>query len=469
MSIFADQVSMPTFGMTQYSGDWRSKARANIAARENAMLQQMAEATDPQTQIDTGMAQLSSFFNPETEEESDIDKLVNVLSMVNQGADPKTVAAVNAAQSAGEADAADKEAREKGLARQTAEIFFADPEGSFTSDEAVGQNILQYPVVGGAMAAAGEAARRKMSPISGLPKDRKAAKEAIKKLAKTKEGKGFLKILARRAPGMLARRGALAATGIGAIPALVSLIPELAYIAAEVYAPETTTKVEEAVGGTLKNIGGGIMDMFRGDDNFQVGQNTKKAHGGRVHKFSGGIMSAAGMAFPQFINQIANPVQNQITNPVQTNILPSPNVMLPYTPFMTPEYAAQYYSQNFGAGAATPAITPAVMPTSTGTTTSDPGNIASNVGSPVGAGAVGYGSPAAPIFAQPQRGGEGNPNANATTIDAFGNTVPANSTAYGIDPATGNLVASFVPSHTTMISVGDPAPAPLQQLTICTI
>ena len=42
MSIFADQVSMPTFGMTQYSGDWRSKARA-IAARENAMLQQMAE------------------------------------------------------------------------------------------------------------------------------------------------------------------------------------------------------------------------------------------------------------------------------------------------------------------------------------------------------------------------------------------------------------------------------------------
>ena len=68
MSIFADQVSMPTFGMTQYSGDWRSKARANIAARENAMLQQMAAATDPQTQIDTGMAQLSSFFNPETEE-----------------------------------------------------------------------------------------------------------------------------------------------------------------------------------------------------------------------------------------------------------------------------------------------------------------------------------------------------------------------------------------------------------------
>ena len=96
MSIFADQVSMPTFGMTQYSGDWRSKARANIAAE----LQQMAEATDPQTQIDTGMAQLSSFFNPETEEVSDIDKLVNVLSMVNQGADPTTVAAVNAVQEA---------------------------------------------------------------------------------------------------------------------------------------------------------------------------------------------------------------------------------------------------------------------------------------------------------------------------------------------------------------------------------
>ena len=64
MSIFADQVSMPTFGMTQHSGDWRSKARANIAARENAMLQQMAAATDPRTQIDTGKAQLSIFFNP---------------------------------------------------------------------------------------------------------------------------------------------------------------------------------------------------------------------------------------------------------------------------------------------------------------------------------------------------------------------------------------------------------------------
>ena len=151
MSIFADQVSMPTFGMTQYSGDWRSKARANIAARENAMLQQMAAATDPQTQIDTVWLNFLVFYSPIPQlphrEESDIDKLVNVLSMVNQGADPKTVAAVNAAQSAGEADAADKEAREKGLARQTAEIFFADPEGSFTSDEAVGQNILQYPVV----------------------------------------------------------------------------------------------------------------------------------------------------------------------------------------------------------------------------------------------------------------------------------------------------------------------------------
>ena len=157
-----------------------------------------------------------------------------------------------------------------------------------------------------------------MSPISGLPKDRKAAKEAIKKTSKNQRRKRVFKNISQKSSWYVSKKRALAATGIGAIPALVSLIPELAYIAAEVYAPETTTKVEEAVGGTLKNIGGGIMDMFRGDDNFQVGQNTNKAHGGRVHKFSGGIMSAAGMAFPQFINQIANPVQNQITNPVQT-------------------------------------------------------------------------------------------------------------------------------------------------------
>ena len=78
------------------------------------------------------------------------------------------------------------------------------------------------------------------TPILNPMKQVFGNEEAIKKLAKTKEGKGFLKILARRAPGMLARRGAVAATGIGAIPALVSLIPELAYIAADVYAPETT-------------------------------------------------------------------------------------------------------------------------------------------------------------------------------------------------------------------------------------
>ena len=466
MSIFADQVSMPTFGMTQYSGDWRSKARANIAARENAMLQQMAAATDPQTQIDTGMAQLSSFFNPETEEVSDIDKLVNVLSAVNQGADPTTVAAIDAVQSAGESDIADREAREPGFFDEFTPKD--DATGEYT-DQSVGEAAVNQALVAAAIPGIATlpsdikaGSKRLATKIPGL-KDTKFADAGAKGL--TSKLQDFVNSPAakKQIAKKLLTRAALLGTGPVGIAILVG---EGAYLAAKSGlmgegAAQAIQTAEGKVGGALRNVGGGIMDMFRGDDNFEIGSNTKKAHGGRVHKFSGGIMSAAGMAFPQFINQIANPVQNPVQNQIYTPP-PPPATMLPYTPFMTPEYAAQYYSQSFAGNPATPTITPAVMPTSTGTTTSDPGNIASNVGSPVGAGAVGYGSPAAPIFAQPQRGGEGNPNANATTVDAFGNTVPANSTAYGIDPATGNLVASFVPSHTTMISVGDPAPAPLQ-------
>ena len=150
MSIFADNVTMPTFDMTSYGGDWRSKARANIQARENAMLNAQALQESNQSKIDTGMGQLAEFFNPKEDTNSDIENLLNVLSLTNQGADPTTVAAVNAAQEQTEEEEENKSALKKG-----AELFFADDEGSFTSDEAVGQNILQYPVVGGAMAAAG--------------------------------------------------------------------------------------------------------------------------------------------------------------------------------------------------------------------------------------------------------------------------------------------------------------------------
>ena len=57
---------------------------------------------------------------------------------------------------------------------------------------------------------------------------------------------------------------------------------------------------------TLRNVGGGIMDMFRGDDNFQVGQNTKK-HTVDVFKFSGGIMSEGVWPSDKFLNQIVDP------------------------------------------------------------------------------------------------------------------------------------------------------------------
>ena len=335
MSIFADQVSMPTFGMTQYSGDWRSKARANIAARENAMLQQMAEATDPQTQIDTGMAQLSSFFNPETEEVSDIDKLVNVLSMVNQGADPTTVAAVNAVQ---EAD--DSEEYDPGIVKEILNEFTPKDEASIAAGgpEYTDASVTDSAIYGGALAGqlSQPAARKIYKGVTGktttdLIKDLDPKSARKYNLPGPKMFKDLVKELTKKGGKKAALRLGLMGLGpVGAALNLALLAGELCYAGAKYLAPEATENFQSAVGGTLRNVGGGIMDMFRGDDNFQVGQNTKKAHGGRVHKALGGIMGGLG----------------NITNTLYTPP-PPPATMLPYTPFMTPEYAAQYYSQNF--------------------------------------------------------------------------------------------------------------------------
>ena len=135
--------------------------------------------------------------------------------------------------------------------------LFGDDEGSFTSDEAVGQNALlaaTFPAVG----AAYKGGQKLIEPIAG-----KVTKESIEKAAGTAGGKGFLKYFARRAPTMLAKRGALAATGVGAIPAALSLIPELAYMGADYFAPEATDKFEKAVGSGIKTgasaVGSGLQ------------------------------------------------------------------------------------------------------------------------------------------------------------------------------------------------------------------
>ena len=271
MSIFADEVSMPTFGMTQHSGDWRSKARANIAARENAMLQQMAAATDPQTQIDTGMAQLSSFFNPETEEVSDIDKLVNVLSMVNQGADPTTVAAVNAVQ---EAD--DSEEYDPGIVKEILNEFTPKDEASIAAGgpEYTDASVTDSAIYGGALAGqlSQPAARKIYKGVTG-----KTTTDLLKDLdpKSTRKGflpKGLLKELTKKGGKKAALRLGLMGLGpVGAALNLALLAGELGYAGAKYLAPEATENFQSAVGGTLRNVGGGIMDMFRGDDNFEIG------------------------------------------------------------------------------------------------------------------------------------------------------------------------------------------------------
>jgi len=135
--------------------------------------------------------------------------------------------------------------------------LFGDDEGSFTSDEAVGQNALlaaSFPAIG----AAYKGGQKLIEPIAG-----KVTKESIEKAAETAGGKGFMKYFARRAPAMLAKRGALAATGVGAVPAALSLIPELAYMGADYFAPEATDKFEKAVGSGIKTgasaVGSGLQ------------------------------------------------------------------------------------------------------------------------------------------------------------------------------------------------------------------
>ena len=150
-----------------------------------------------------------------------------------------------------------------------------------------------------------------MQPITG-----KVTKEAIEA-----GPKGFMKYFARRAPAMLAKRGALAATGVGAIPAAISLIPELAYMGADYFAPEATDRFEKAVGSGIKTgaetVGSGLqsgvdyLQSFMPESDYvddrtedEVARDNEIAsqyfmnpynNGGRVEMFRGGSMRDSGM------------------------------------------------------------------------------------------------------------------------------------------------------------------------------
>ena len=151
MSIFADNVTMPTFDMTSYGGDWRSKARANIQARENAMLNAQALQESNQSKIDTGMGQLAEFFNPKEDTNSDIENLLNVLSLTNQGADPTTVAAVNAAQEANEGE---DEEYDPGLVKEILNEFTPKDEASIAAGgpDYTDASVTDSAIYGGALA-----------------------------------------------------------------------------------------------------------------------------------------------------------------------------------------------------------------------------------------------------------------------------------------------------------------------------
>jgi len=230
--------------------------------------------------------------------------------------------------------------------------LFGDEEGSYTSDAAVGQN---------AMLAANLAA--------AVP-----AGMAGSKVAKTimPDSPGFFKsvgnVFKRKLPGMLTRRAAIAGTGVGAIPAAVSLIPEVGYEVAKAYYPEQIGAFEEKVGGGIKSgaetIGSGFqssIDYLRDltgmedvegfetrtpeeieRDNEVASQYFMNPYndGGRVGAFSGGIMNNL-LGSPQVQSMIQQYQQPSFDfSQVSSPSIPQPAVApatppQAYTPFVS--------------------------------------------------------------------------------------------------------------------------------------
>ena len=132
--------------------------------------------------------------------------------------------------------------------------------------------------------------------------------------------------------GQLAKKIAMRAALMGTGPVGIAvLLGDLLYMGAKAgsgYLADQGLIEQDYVGNFEDAVGesaGNFMDMFRADEDFEIGSNTK-ADGGRVGLQAGG---------------------------------------LPFTPFMAPNYAAQYYNQNFDVPTIVPpAIQPFVDPDS---------------------------------------------------------------------------------------------------------
>jgi len=251
--------------------------------------------------------------------------------------------------------------------------LFGDDEGSFTSDEAVGQNALlaaSFPAVG----AAYKGGQKLIEPIAG-----KVTKESIEKAAETAGGKGFMKYFARRAPAMLAKRGALAATGAGFIPAAISLIPEAAYMYADYNYPDQVDAFEKKIGGGIKagaeTVGSGLqsgvdyLQSFMPESDY-VDDRTEeeKAYheaigsyynpyretnneGGRVNRFKGGMSDAqrksGGSTHSGGPSQGPDNNKNDLMGPGLDAPTIDPMKAVGYTPMKQPSLIDQVKKYNF--------------------------------------------------------------------------------------------------------------------------
>ena len=249
------------------------------------------------------------------------------------------------------------------------QILFGDDEGSFTSDSAVGENALLFgaPPVG---AAVGSALKNKLFG------EGKVTKEMIEQAGKTTAGggKSFAKYFARRAPAMLAKRGAVAATGVGALPAALSILPEAAYMYADYKYPDQVDAFEKKVGGGIKagaeTVGSGLqsgvdyLQSFMPESDY-VDDRTdeeKEYHeaigsyynpyretnneGGRVEMQQGGM--PGGMAMPGLLGVASgssgNLFDNYMPNP---SAVPGPNYNTYQAPQLT-SLASPYSGAQFG-------------------------------------------------------------------------------------------------------------------------
>ena len=249
------------------------------------------------------------------------------------------------------------------------QILFGDDEGSFTSDSAVGENALLFgaPPVG---AAVGSALKSKLFG------EGKVTKEMIEQAGKTTAGggKSFAKYFARRAPAMLAKRGAVAATGVGALPAALSILPEAAYMYADYKYPDQVDAFEKKVGGGIKagaeTVGSGLqsgvdyLQSFMPESDY-VDDRTdeeKEYHeaigsyynpyretnneGGRVGMQQGG--APGGMAMPGLLGVASgssgNLFDNYMPNP---SAVPGPNYNTYQAPQLT-SLASPYSGAQFG-------------------------------------------------------------------------------------------------------------------------